>query len=361
MSAVIAGLGTAAPLTVPQRLTLEHAVGRCCETEEQRRVLERAYRMTGISARATILADVRESGGFFAKPQMPVIDSGPGTASRMELYSQQVPLLARQASQAALEDAKVSADSITHLVTVSCTGFFAPGFDVLLARDLKLGKNIARIHVGFMGCHGALNGLRVASSIVGAEPHARVLLCAAELCSVHFQYGWDPEQIVANSIFADGAAAVVVMDRADVLPHRPLSPIRGSGSCIVPDSLEAMTWRIGDHGFTMTLSAAVPELIRVHLKPWLDEWLQQYELDVAGVASWAVHPGGPRILTAAAEALQLPEPHLELSRKVFSQYGNMSSPTLLFVLNEMRENDMRLPCVMLGFGPGLTMEAALIA
>src|SRR5262249_53566458 len=159
-------------------------------------------------------------------------------------------------------------------------------------------------HVGFMGCHGALNGLRVARAFAAEEPAARLLLCAVELCTLHYHYAWDPQKVIANAIFADGAAALVGVPGAAAPRDEWL--VAASGSCLVPGSAGAMTWTIGDHGFEMSLSRQVPGLIARHVRPWLEGWLAGRGLSLGTVGSWAVHPGGPRILQAAEEGLGLP-------------------------------------------------------
>ena len=120
-----------------------------------------------------------------------------------------------------------------------------------------------------------------------------------------------------------------------------------------------MTWRIGDHGFEMTLDPSVPELIQRHLRPWRTEWLASHGLSFEAIGSWAIHPGGPRIRLPLRKALGLSNDATTVSREVLSNYGNMSSPTVLFILQRLRERGARLPCVALGFGPGLFAEAAL--
>lgn len=283
---------------------------------------------------------------------------GPSTADRMRAYRQGANDLAARAASAALANSGVDPAAVTHLVTVSCSGFAAPGFDIALFDRLPLPRQTSRTHVGFMGCHGALNGLRVAKAYVEADPTACVLLVAVELCSLHFQYDWTPQRIVANSLFADGAAAAVLQN-ASPSDARVWS-VRDNWSEVVPDSLDAMSWTIGDHGFEMTLSPEVPELIRTHLRSRMEGWLDRHGLNLAGVATWAIHPGGPRILDACAEALGLQPDALRASRGVLESYGNMSSPTLLFVLDTLRDRSSAGPCVALGFGPGLAIEAALL-
>ena len=127
-------------------------------------------------------------------------------------------------------------------------------------------------------------------------------------------------------------------------------------SVVLPNTTELMSWRIGDHGFQMTLSPQVPQIIDDHLSPWLSAWLAEHGLAIGDIQAWAIHPGGPRILDACATAVGLAEESLRDSREVLSQFGNMSSPTILFILDRMQRRGAR-PCVVLAFGPGLTIEA----
>jgi predicted naringenin-chalcone synthase len=276
----------------------------------------------------------------------------------MERYREYATPLALEASAEALRESGVEAGGVTHLVTVSCTGFSAPGFDVGLIKGLGMRATVERTHVGFMGCHGALNGLRVARGLVAAERRAVVLVCAVELCSIHYHYGWDPRRMVGNALFADGAAAVVVRG-VNGVDHGEWRHV-ASGACLFPESEAAMGWEVGDRGFEMTLSTKVPGLIGRHLRPWLDEWLGREGLGVEEVGSWAVHPGGPRILSELEGVLGLGPERLAISRQVLRDQGNMSSATVLFILRELRRIGAERPCVALGFGPGLAAEVLLI-
>jgi predicted naringenin-chalcone synthase len=224
-------------------------------------------------------------------------------------------------------------------------------------RGLGLPATVERTHVGYMGCHGALNGLRVARGYADADPGARVLLCAVELCSLHYYYGWSPGLMIANALFADGAAAVVGAPAAAAPADAWCAA--ATGSCLVPDSAKAMTWTVGDHGFEMSLARQVPALIAQHVRPWLEAWLAREGVALEEVGSWAVHPGGPRILDAVEEGLGLPRAATAVSRAVLAEHGNMSSPTVLFVLGRLWAAGAPRPCVALGFGPGLVAEAAL--
>ncbi len=365
MSFAILGLGTAVPPTViDQREALLIAKSLCCRTDEHATWLPTMYGHTGIEQRHLILGpdvvrDVLNGTAHSGSPFLPTgkpDDRGPTTAERMRHYIAGAAPLALRAARQALEYSAVAARDFTHLITVSCTGFHAPGVDIALIRGLELPAGVQRTHVGYMGCHGALNGLRVARAFTDAEPGARVLLCAVELCCLHYHYGWDPQRMVANALFADGAAAVV----GAAAGPPDLWRVAASGSCVFPDSTDAMTWTVGDHGFEMTLSKRVPRLIAENLRGWMEGWLASQGLGLAEVGSWAIHPGGPRILEGVAEALALRPEQTAASREVFARHGNMSSPTVLFILDRLRGQRAPRPCVALGFGPGLAVEVALL-
>jgi prepilin-type processing-associated H-X9-DG protein len=285
---------------------------------------------------------------------------GPSTADRMRIYAESSTPLAAEACRRALAESRVAPKEITHLVTVSCSGFSAPGVDVHLFHELGLSPQVSRTHVGFMGCHGALNGLRVARAFTEADPNARVLLCAVELCTLHHQYGWNPDQIVANALFADGSAAAVCVPGSDEQKSDDVLSALSSASTIVPATEDLMSWRIGDNGFQMGLSARVPDVIRATLRSWLDGWLATQGFELAQVGQWAIHPGGPRILQACIEALELEPDAIDASKAVLAEFGNMSSPTILFIVDRLRRQSAPGPWVLLAFGPGLTIEAALV-
>jgi predicted naringenin-chalcone synthase len=374
MGTQIIGLGTALPAG---SLTQDEAVGAAVrlrgtdpahEGARTVQLLNALYRRSGVKTRHSVLLREGNEDPFDRQTFYTVADDsddrGPTTGQRMERFETVAPQLAFESCSNAIDDAGISADQIRHLVTVSCSGFAAPGFDLGLYRSLGLNPTTSRTHVGFMGCHGALNGIRVARAMGLANPEEPILLCATELCSLHHQYTDDPQQIVANSLFADGSAAIVIKgtEHSSKSNGRPINrwEVLANGSCVLTDTTDMMTWRVGDHGFQMTLSAQVPEVIRKQLRPWIEQWLAKQNVQHSDVDLWAVHPGGPRILTASADALQLDHAKLSVSTSILSECGNMSSPTILFILDRMQRQGHRGLCVALAFGPGLVVEAALL-
>jgi predicted naringenin-chalcone synthase len=357
----ILGLGTAVPahrMTQEQSAALARRV--ICRTDREARVLSALYHKAGVRNRFTVLP--HEIAMQWLPPSDAPTDDGavtrgPTTGQRMAYYAEHAPPLARQAARHALDRAGVAARQVTHLITVSCTGFSAPGIDIDLIEALMLRPTTERIHIGYMGCHGAMNGLRCGRALTIADPQTIVLLCAVELCSLHYRFNWDPPRIVANALFGDGAAAVV----GAVGPANDSGQwsVAATGSCLLPASKDAMSWNVGDHGFEMTLAASVPDLIQVHLRGWMAAWLDEHGYSIESIGSWAIHPGGPRILHACAEAIGLRPEQVAVSEQVLSEYGNMSSPTVLFILERLRDQQAPRPCVSLAFGPGLTAEAAL--
>jgi predicted naringenin-chalcone synthase len=273
----------------------------------------------------------------------------------MRRYKREVVPLALAAAENALVNAQIEAQAIRQLVTVSCTGFSAPGYDLAILQELGLSPSTGRTHIGFMGCHGSLNALRVGRAFCAAS-EAPVLICAAEICSLHFQYGWDANHILANSLFSDGAAALVLSNG----PSSKHWQLVDSRSWVVPDSAEVMTWTIGDNGFLMTLSSRIVDLLHLYLNLHIIEWLKTHDLTLDQINSWVIHPGGPRILDAVQDTLMISDEAMSASRAVFAECGNMSSPTVLFILDRILKTKQKPPCLILAFGPGLTIEAALL-
>jgi predicted naringenin-chalcone synthase len=252
-------------------------------------------------------------------------------------------------------------EQITHLVFASCTGFTNPGPDYHIIRDLGLNENVERYTVGFMGCYAAFPALRMAAQFCEANPDAVVMVMCLELCTLHLQVSDKTESIVANALFADGAAAAI-MSASKPGDDRPYYRVQGFHSALVPSSEADMAWDIGDHGFNMVLSAYVPGLIGSNIREMLSGVLAKRDLKLGDIDEWAVHPGGRAILEQVEQHLELPPEALEISRGVLRDYGNMSSPTVMFVLKGMleeAETDRATTCAI-AFGPGLTVETAVL-
>ena len=350
MTCHLRSIGTAVPEnSLPQQAT--YAIAESLSDSGGRgRTAAAIYRRTGVSRRGSVLF----AGEDDAEPQRFYDDAGsPCTASRMREYDRHARTLAASSASAAIEAAGLRGADVAHLVTTSCTGFASPGWELSLFESAGLPADCPRTQVGFMGCHAAFNAVRAASALVSSTRRP-VLVCCTELCSLHMQYAWDSEKVVANALFADGSASVVLSPEAGGLGR-----VIGAGSLVAGGTESLMSWHVGNHGFEMTLSPEVADVVRTRLPDWVDGLLAEHGLRRGDVAGWACHPGGPRILSAVEESLGLDGDALAASRGVLRDHGNMSSPTILFVLNRMAGH-VRGPVVALGFGPGLTFEAMLL-
>ncbi|MEM8781654.1 MAG: type III polyketide synthase [Planctomycetota bacterium] len=371
----LSGLGVALPaVSLPQRAFADAAVACCCGSGARRaKILRELYRRSGVRRRGcALVADDAEptvqSLGAVFPPSRDAEDRGPSLAERMARYAEAAKTLALRSARAALEDAAISAEQIGHLVTVSCTGFAAPGVDTQLIEGLGLSPNVSRTNVGFMGCHAALNGWEAADALAARSGRPALLVCV-EICTAHFAYGWEPNRLVANALFADGAAAAVLTPSTPAKSSsRPTPYLVDRFSRLLPDSQDAMTWHLGDHGFEMTLSPRVPEHIQRHAGDALRGFLRPHGLAPAQLAGLIVHPGGPRVLRATTEALGLPASAAQASLEVLREHGNLSSPTVLVVLQRLlaatrdTPNDSDSPryWLIVAFGPGLALEAMLL-
>lgn len=359
------GLGTALPpSSSPQSTVMRFmtAAARASFGEEGARaapLIERLYASSGIERRHSVLKDYAQSdpAGFEFFPPNGALEPFPSTARRMEAYEREAPPLAEAAARVALARSGFAAREVTHLVFTTCTGFFAPGPDILLIAGLGLRADISRTQVGFMGCYAGFNAMKLAAAFVAADPDAVVLVVSVELCTLHFQKRLSPEFLVANSLFADGAAAAVFAAPG----ARPggLADLAATHGKMAPDSRDQMSWRIGDTGFEMSLDRRVPDTIRTHAPAFLAELSARAGLAREDIRRWAPHPGGRRIVSALAEALGLDDDATRSSRGVLADCGNMSSATIFFVLERELARGGTGPLVALGFGPGLTMEGAL--
>lgn len=314
------------------------------EGDRDRRLFSRMAERSGISHRWSVMPPTADGGspvapgGFYSDPVLPP------TSSRMAAYARMAPALAMQAISCLSFDP----DEITHLVVASCTGFTAPGIDQIIARELGLPAGVERTLVGFMGCYAGVTALRNARHIVRSRPDAVVLVVSVELSTLHLDDRREIEPLLAMLQFSDGAAAVIVTAGTGLVS------IGEGTSLALPDSEDLIRWDIGDQGFSMHLSGAVPGRIEQALA----NVAVRATLFPRGVPDvLAVHAGGRSILDAVDRALALPPEALSASRAVLNDSGNMSSATILFVIAAQVAGGASGPGLALAFGPGLAAEA----
>ncbi|WP_380784670.1 type III polyketide synthase [Sphingomonas sp. R86521] len=313
-----------------------------------KRLFERMADRSGIAHRWSILPPTEAGaspvgeGGFYAAA------SFPGTAARMTLYAEHAPALAIAAVDALR--AKVALDGVTHLVVASCTGFVAPGIDQIVARRIGLSPTIERLLIGFMGCYAAIVALRTARHIVRSEPDARVLVVTVELSTLHLQAVSAIEPLLAMLQFGDGAAAALVTGDASGFA------LEAPFATTLADSDHLIRWDITDSGFAMHLSGEVPGRIAAAITEPEFRAVASGGHPPESVDAWAVHAGGRSILDAVEHALHLPPEALAASRAVLAENGNMSSATLMFVLEQLLAGPKVTRGVALAFGPGLAAE-----
>jgi predicted naringenin-chalcone synthase len=280
----------------------------------------------------------------------------PSIEKRMKIYNKEALSLSLKSVTKCI-DGIITPPEITHLISVSCTGMSAPGLDLQIAEELNLSPYIFRTSVNFMGCYAAIHALKLAKLICDAEPDANVVIANTELCTLHFQKEYTPDNAASSLLFADGSAAVLVSNK---LKSAAAISLDGFFSQVTYKGKKDMAWKLSSKGFLMTLSGYVPQLVEEDIDALVTSSLAHHKINKASITHWCIHPGGKKILQAIEKKLGLVKDDLCFSRTILSKYGNMSSPTVLFVLKEMMKN-MREKSKIFGvaFGPGLTMETFL--
>ncbi|MEX2443218.1 MAG: type III polyketide synthase [Alkalispirochaeta sp.] len=323
------------------------------------KLIDRIYATSAIEKRHTVINDYgKDPAEYTFYPKSADLKPEPTTKARNDLYVGEAQRLAIQAAQSLFRRFPDAQPRITHLITVSCTGFSAPGFDFFLVKELPLDPAVHRFHLGFMGCYAAFPAMKLADSICRADPDARVLIVNAELCSVHMQQKEDVDVIVANGLFADGVSAALVSGRVKDSDGSRLA-FRSFATRTAPESEDDMAWSIGQTGFDMKLSIYVPRIIERNIALLIDDAMASSGLTRNDVDIWAIHPGGRAILEKTAAILQVDSTEFHHSYEVLREFGNMSSSTIMFVLRRILADDSRRGNVFAtAFGPGLTMEAA---
>ncbi len=365
MSAYIHHIATRTPPHAYRQADTRDRLKEWSGNPKTKRLIHSIYNRSGIETRHSVSADFVQghTATLFCSDEAGAFIS-PSTRERNVVYAEESHRLAVQLTQQLLEEMPAwKASDITHLIFASCTGFANPGPDYHIIRELGLRQNVERYTLGFMGCYAAFPALRMANQFCQANPEAVVLVICLELCTLHMQSNDVPDSILANSLFADGAAAALV-SAAPPDRTRPSYRLKAFESALVPSGEAEMAWDIGNEGFNIVLSSYVPEIIGGNIEALLQGLLQRSGIARDEILEWAVHPGGRAILDKVEESLHLTQSALSASRNVLRDCGNMSSATILFVLKEMLESaetetETALTCAM-AFGPGLTVETAVL-
>lgn len=322
----------------------------------QKRILSFLYRQSGIRQRYSVLNDFSEKHAYlhqlFAAQSV-----NPPISKRMDVYQLMAPVLAFKAIHNCLNGV-AEPHQITHLITVSCTGMSAPGIDLQLAEMLNLPDTVFRTSVNFMGCYAAIHALKMANYICKSEPDAVVVIVAVELCTLHFQPEFTEDNAASSLLFADGAAAVLVSTQQVKTTPKPIIALESFYSKIERKGKNDMAWMIGNHGFEMTLSGFIPSIIEADIEELVYAALKNSGYTLQAIQHWCLHPGGRKIIDVIEKKLGLTREKTISSRFILENFGNMSSPTILFVLKEMMQHKPLQPEPVFGiaFGPGLTME-----
>ena len=357
MSVYIHNIETMVPETsYPQSFVREKVKKWLDRPEKINRYIDIYYNRSQIQKRHSVITDLDAFYGVCEDKT----SSRPTTKMRNDVFTLEAKRfytdLARNVIAAATH---IERNDITHIVTVSCTGFFNPGPDFEIVKSLDLNKTVKRYNIGFMGCYAAFPGLRLAYDICRADTNAVVLVVAVELCTLHAQLNQDLDSIRSEALFADGGAAVLVSSNRSLGDNNVFELMQFQSS-IIPDSEDKMAWTIGDNGFEMVLSQYIPTIIGANIKDILEPVFSAYNLTLSDIDHWAVHPGGKAIVDKIDASLGLKN-RLNESRSVLKQYGNMSSATVLFVLKEILNkpfNGNKESVMSMAFGPGLTVETA---
>jgi predicted naringenin-chalcone synthase len=355
------GIETAVPEKwYSQDFALEFFLKNDGLSEREQTFLRKIYAGSAIEKRHTVIDDYdKEPSDYSFYPPNRELSPSPGTEKRNDIFIREANALSLEASTGLLEGfPHIRPSEITHLITVSCTGFSAPGFDIHLVKELGLSRSARRYHLGFMGCYAALTGLSLAWEICRSQPDAKVLLVNVELCSIHLQQKKDLDSLVANAIFADGASAALITGNPDDATGKHLA-LDSFHSQFLHDSEDDMAWKIGNTGFDMKLSAYVPRIINKNIHDVLGNLLAKSDLRQEEIDIWAIHPGGKAILQKVETALGIAPSELQPSYDVLREYGNMSSTTIMFVLRRILEDSRFGTMLGLAFGPGLTVETGI--
>ncbi|MDQ3393861.1 MAG: type III polyketide synthase [Bacteroidota bacterium] len=363
MKSYINAIGTSSPEYTTSQKEISQFMAKAMKiSEDEKPRFDALYRASGIKQRSSVLEDYSSKGDYSFYANTEDLEPFPGTARRMEIYKAEALKLSLSAISKCIKNIPdFNIYEISHIITVSCTGFYAPGLDIEIIESLGLKGNIQRSAINFMGCYAAFNALKIGDAICNSVPGARVLIVCVELCSIHFQKVKDDNNILANALFGDGAAAMILSST----PMNKLNLYLKNFYCdLAFEGKNEMAWHIGDHGFGMKLSSYVPDIIKTGIKNLTDKLLENLNITLSAIDHFAIHPGGKRILETIEKELGITKDDNKYAYEVLRDYGNMSSPTVIFVLDALCKNLSPIAdgnnILSFAFGPGLTLESMLL-
>ena len=326
--------------------------------ESEQRKLRFLYRQGGIDTRYSVVPDYSlpaDDWQFF--PPTENLQPFPSLEQRMQWYKAHAAALSLKSIKKCLGDR--TASDVTHLITVSCTGMSAPGLDIELVRMMNLSPSTQRHSINFMGCYAAVHAMKLADAFCKADPDATVLIVCTELCTLHFQKEATPDNMTSSMLFGDGSAALLVSGNNDQAGVK----LENFYGVIADKGINDMSWELSSKGFLMTLSSYVPALIEEDFNSLVEQALESGGVKREEITHWCIHPGGKKILEAVSRSMKLQETDLVQSYSVLRQFGNMSSPTILFVLDQILNKEVSFRGKIFGaaFGPGLTMETFILS
>ncbi|WP_424767625.1 type III polyketide synthase [Paenibacillus sp. sgz302251] len=356
----IVGMGTALPsYRLDQMDTARRLADALSDKPDSARWARRIFKQCGVERRYTCEPNLLAEASECRYMQSNSAADAPTTAERMDIYKRESVPLALQAAREALADSKTEPSGITHLITVSCTGQFLPGIDAALIRQLGLASNVTRIPLSFIGCAAGLKAVCLSKQLVSSDPKANVLIVCVELCTLHIQPSGDRDSLFGASFFGDGASACVVGAAGE--QHRHIFQLGDDHSILLSEGAEEMVWEVGNYGFDLYLSTKIPKLIGEWIPSEVERLCGDYRPEL-----WAIHPGGRGIVDTLQARYGLRDEQVAPSLSVLREIGNVSSATILFVLDAMRKQLQKKGSagaggIALAFGPGLTAEMIKIA
>ncbi|CAN5427663.1 type III polyketide synthase [soil metagenome] len=356
MSKIIS-IGTALPQHRTKQPAILEFMQAAYGNEVASRKLNVLFNNSGISSRYSVIPDFDKNNNEYI-----FFNGTPSTANvenRLNVFKEKAIPLAMDAIENAFKKINTNRKEfgITHLITVSCTGLYAPGLDAVLIEELNLPKDIYHTSINFLGCNAAFHALKIADMIAKTDDNAKVLVVCVELCTLHFQAKDNHDNLLSNTIFGDGAAAVIITP--DSQNEKGIS-MKGFYSLLLDEGKDLMGWNITPVNFEMILDAKIPDLIGNKVNEIVAGASKKLNIDSKAISKWAIHPGGKKIVDVIKDKLQLSDDDTRASYKILNDYGNMSSPTILFVMEElMKESKAGDTIFSIGFGPGLSIETAL--